>query len=149
MRRSVAVLAAMTLPIGAVADAPQGRQAVPVFGTGVQVVAVPAFVTDKDGRAVPGLTQDDFEVLDQGRRVPIVAFEAVDAGSAALLEPGTAPPPVQAAALVGLTTDRAQLAQAIQNLGLVEMDRLQDPLNLAWDLGAIDAVRPGRPPRGR
>ena len=80
MRRPVAVLAAMTLPIGAVADAPQGRQAVPVFGTGVQVVAVPAFVT---------------EVLDQGRRVPIVAFEAVDAGSAALLEPGTAPPPAR------------------------------------------------------
>ena len=46
---------------------------------------------------------------------------------------------------MGLTTDRAQLAQAIQNLGLVETNRLQDPLNLAWDLGAIDAVRPGGP----
>lgn len=52
MRLAVAVLAAVTMPIGAVGT-PQARQEVPVFGTGVQVVAVPVFVTDKDGRAVP------------------------------------------------------------------------------------------------
>ncbi len=200
MRLAVAVLAAVTMPIGAVADAPRTQQGVPVFGTGVQVVAVPVFVTDKDGRAVPGLTQDDFELLDQGRRVPVVAFEAVDAGSPALAETGAgAGPLVQAAArrqflllfdlmfssptgiirardaaldfvreavapsdlvaaatfghadlrvLVGLTTDRLQLTQAIQSLGLVETERLRDPLNLAWDLGIIDAVRPGGPGAG-
>jgi VWFA-related protein len=197
MRLAVAVVASVTLPMGAVADAPQARQEVPVFGTGVQVVAVPVFVTDKDGRAVAGLTQDDFELLDQGRKVPVIAFEAVDAGSTVV--PGAGPgaaPVVQAAAqrqflllfdlmfsspvgimrardaalgfvrdavapsdlvaaatfgqaglrvLVGLTTDRLQLTQAIKSLGLVETDRLRDPLNLAWDLGIIDAVRPGGP----
>jgi VWFA-related protein len=194
MRLALAALAAATVPIGALAAAPQARPEVPVFGTGVQVVAVPVFVTEKDGRAVPGLTRDDFELLDQGRQVPVVAFEAVDAGSPVLPEPGTAPPLVQAAAqrqflllfdlmfsspvgimrardaalgfvreavapsdlvaaatfghaglrvLVGLTTDRLQLTQAIQNLGLVETERLRDPLNLAWDLGIIDLVRPG------
>jgi VWFA-related protein len=199
VRLALAALAAATVPIGALAAAPQARPEVPVFGTGVQVVAVPVFVTDKDGRAVPGLTRDDFELLDQGRQVPVVAFEAVDAGSPVLPEPGTAPPLVQAAAqrqflllfdlmfsspvgimrardaalgfvreavspsdlvaaatfgraglrvLVGLTTDRVQLAQAIQNLGLVETDRLRDPLNLAWDLGIIDSVRLGGPGSG-
>ncbi len=191
--RLVVVLAVATLPIGALAG-PRASQEVPVFGTGVQVVAVPVFVTDKDGRGVAGLTRDDFELLDQGKPMPIVAFEAVDAGSPALTDSGTAAPVVQAAArrqfvllfdlmfsspvgimkardaalgfvreavapsdlvaaatfgqaglrvLVGLTTDRVQLAQAIQGLGLVETDRVRDPLNLAWDLGIIGLVRPG------
>ena len=47
MRLAVVALAAVTLPIVAVADDPQARLEVPVFGTGVQVVAVPVFVTDK------------------------------------------------------------------------------------------------------
>ncbi len=200
MRVVLAALAAATVPIGALAAAPQARQEVPVFGTGVQVVAVPVFVTDKDGRAVPGLTRDDFELLDQGRKVPIVAFEAVDAGSLALPVTGAVTAPVvQAAAqrqflllfdlmfstptgimrardaaldflrtavaptdlvagatfgqaglrvLVGLTTDREQLARAIQSLGLVETNRLRDPLSLAWDLGIMDSVNPGGPGSG-
>ncbi len=200
MRLAFAALAAAAMPLGAFA-ATQAPPEVPVFGTGVQVVAVPVFVTDKDGRAVPGLTRDDFELLDQGRKVPIVAFEAVDSGSLAVPEPGAAAATVvQAAAqrqflllfdlmfssptgimrardaalgfvreavapsdlvaaatfgqsglriLVGLTTDRVQLAQAIQNLGLVETNRLRDPLNLAWDLGGVlDYVRPGGPGSG-
>jgi hypothetical protein len=47
--------------------------------------------------------------------------------------------------LVGLTCDRVQLARAVETLGLVETERLRDPLSLAWDLGIIDRVRPGGP----
>ncbi len=54
----------------------------PVFGTDVRVVAVPVFVTDKSGRAVAGLTAADFELEDQGKRVPLTAFLAVDATGA-------------------------------------------------------------------
>jgi hypothetical protein len=43
------------------------------------------FVTDKDGRAVPGLTQADFEVEDPGRGVAVAGFLAVDAGAPAAL----------------------------------------------------------------
>jgi VWFA-related protein len=61
----------------------------PVFGTDVRVVAVPVFVTDKAGRAVAGLTADDFELEDQGKRVKITAFLAVDAtGATPSAEPG-------------------------------------------------------------
>jgi VWFA-related protein len=57
-------------------------QQLPVFGSRVEVVAVPVFVTDKAGKAVAGLTAADFEVEDQGKKVPIVAFQAVDVTSA-------------------------------------------------------------------
>jgi VWFA-related protein len=73
------------------------RQDLPVFGTGVQVVAVPVFVTDDGGKAVPGLTAADFEIEDRGREVAIVAFEAIDAESP-LPPAADAGPLVQAAA---------------------------------------------------
>jgi VWFA-related protein len=55
------------------------QQVPPVFGVDVRLVAVPVFVTDKDGRAVSGLTAQDFEVEDSGRSVPVSGFLAVDA----------------------------------------------------------------------
>lgn len=184
--------------VGPAVAQPPARQEVPVFHAGVQVVAVPVFVTDKNGRSVSGLTAVDFEVLDQGRRVSVVAFQAVDAGGAALA-PAMAGPVVQAAAsrqflllfdltfsapsgimkarnaalefvrtalapsdlvaaatfgqsgvrvLVGFTSDRVQLGRAIEGLGLVDTQRQRDPLNLAWDLGVLDAATPGGPGSG-
>ena len=50
-------------------------------------MAVPVFVTDKAGRAVAGLTAADFELEDQGKKVPLVAFLAVDAAGDARRAP--------------------------------------------------------------
>lgn len=73
----------------------------PIFETEVALVAAPVFVTDRSGRAVPGLAAHDFEVYDGGTRVPIVAFQAVDvdapAAAAGLAAHGV-PAAVQAAA---------------------------------------------------
>jgi VWFA-related protein len=64
------------------AQAPRAQQA-PVFGADVSVVAVPVFVTDKAGRAKGGLSVADFELEEQGKKVPIVGFLAVDTGAVA------------------------------------------------------------------
>lgn len=54
----------------------------PVFGTETRVMALPVFVTDKDGKAVSGLVAADFEVEDGGKRAEVAAFEAVDTAAA-------------------------------------------------------------------
>ncbi|MBA2305582.1 MAG: VWA domain-containing protein [Acidobacteria bacterium] len=46
----------------------------PTFKSGAKTVAVYATATDKDGRLVPNLTREDFEVKDGGKPVPITVF---------------------------------------------------------------------------
>ena len=48
----------------------------PAFRSSVQTVAIYATVRDPEGRSVPDLTQDDFEVLDNGRPVAITTFSS-------------------------------------------------------------------------
>ena len=47
----------------------------------VSVVEVPVTVVDRDGRSVRGLKAESFEVLDDGKRVPIEYFDTVDMGA--------------------------------------------------------------------
>jgi VWFA-related protein len=46
----------------------------PQFGSGARTVAVYATVTDKDGRLVPDLARDAFEVRDNGKAQPVTVF---------------------------------------------------------------------------
>lgn len=46
----------------------------PTFKSGARSVAVYATVADKDGRLVPDLTREDFEIRDNGRAQPITVF---------------------------------------------------------------------------
>jgi len=174
------ILALVTAPA-----TPQAGKQTPVFGAEVRVVAVPVFVTDKSGHAVPGLTAADFEVEDQGKKAPIVTFLPVDVGQEArAIEGGSlmqaaarrqfvflfdlmfstptgivrareaastfvreslAPSDLAAVAtfaqsgvrvLVTFTSDRDQVARAIEGLGVVETQpRQRDPLSIAYDLG--------------
>jgi Ca-activated chloride channel family protein len=58
----------------------QGPGAVPLaaqdspFRSGTDIVSLYATVTDRSGRLVPDLTQDDFEVRDNGRRQTLTFF---------------------------------------------------------------------------
>ena len=58
----------------------------PVFGSEVELITVDAVVLNKLGKAVPGLTREDFQVSEDGKPVEIVSFEAV-------VEPDEAPLP--------------------------------------------------------
>jgi VWFA-related protein len=188
--RFAGLVGATALALPLFAQSP-GPQEVPVFQSAVTVVAVPVFVTDKSGKAVPGLGAADFEVEEQGRKVPLAAFQAVDAMSrlpaaeagtliqatarrqflllfdltfstpvgikraqdaaSTLVRGSLAPSDLAAVAtfgqagvqvLVAFTTDHAQLARAIAGLGIVDTQRLRDPLGIAYDLG-VERWGPG------
>ena len=53
-------------------SAPAEQQ--PPFRSGARTVAVYATVTDGDGRLVPDLTREDFEIYDNGKPQPITVF---------------------------------------------------------------------------
>jgi VWFA-related protein len=59
------------------ADAQEPAPKPPVFASDVQLITVDAVVVDKDGRPVPGLTQNDFIVKENGRVQKVASFEAV------------------------------------------------------------------------
>jgi VWFA-related protein len=98
------LLALSLLLLGAAGGEPSGASqaaAPPVFEAEVALVAVPVFVTDRNGKAYRGLRAEDFEVSDGGKPVPIVAFQAVDVDEAATpadASPSALPVAVQAAA---------------------------------------------------
>jgi VWFA-related protein len=55
-------------------------EAPPAFPAAISVVVLPVFVTDENRQAVRGLTKDDFEVRDDGKRMEIAGFRSIDAG---------------------------------------------------------------------
>jgi VWFA-related protein len=77
MRRSLAcgtLIVSVLVALGSAAQQ-QPPQPPPVFRGGSDVVRVFATVMDRDGRLVPNLTQDAFEVRDGGKPQPITQFD--------------------------------------------------------------------------
>jgi VWFA-related protein len=64
-----------------------GTAQVPQFRTGVDLVHLDVSVLDRQRRPVRGLTTDDFEVFEDGKRQAVTAFVAVDIPDA--VEPST------------------------------------------------------------
>jgi len=82
VRTLVGVLVAATVvgvSAGQPPQQPQGQQQEPqtpsVFRAGSELVRAFVTVTDKDGRLVTTLGQDDFEVRDDGKPQPVVLFD--------------------------------------------------------------------------
>ena len=70
---AVALAAAATLTVYA-----QDEQPAPTFRSEINYVQLPVRVLDADGQFVSGLTQTDFQVLEDGKPQTISAFSAVD-----------------------------------------------------------------------
>lgn len=84
MRRA---LLAVFFAIGIAAQAPP-----PLVETiEVRVVNVDVIVTDRHGNRIHGLTQDDFELFDQGRRQVITNFSEIHDERVAIAESASAP----------------------------------------------------------
>jgi VWFA-related protein len=60
----------------------------------VQVVEVPVTVVGSDGKPVRGLTRADFELFDEGKKIPIDYFEMVDMKALAAGKDASAPPAI-------------------------------------------------------
>ena len=96
----------------------------------VNVVNVDVYVTDKSGKRISGLTQDDFEVFENGKKIAITNFYAVEGGKARVtgdeppppaVEPGKPAPPPQAAPLP--EDQRLRLIVYIDNFNIHPFNR--------------------------
>jgi Ca-activated chloride channel family protein len=65
----------LVLALAAAATTPWLISAQPIFRTDTQAVPLYVTVTDQNGRLVPGLTRDDFTVLDNGAPQDLSVFD--------------------------------------------------------------------------
>ncbi len=72
--RSRLLLTSACVMLGLATAATQQTPQQPTFKTGAQTVAIYTTVTDSDGRLVPDLTREDFEIYDNGKLQPISVF---------------------------------------------------------------------------
>lgn len=79
-RRLGAFVAIASLTLGSSSATP-GKPDPPVFGTEVTLVLLPVFVADGKGRAIRGLSAEDFELSEDGKRAEVVSFRYVDTTS--------------------------------------------------------------------
>jgi len=61
--------------------APQKQTDEPVIKISVDLVQIDIVVTDRNGKIVPGLTKNDFEIYENGKKQLTSAFEFVDAAN--------------------------------------------------------------------
>ncbi|HSF41155.1 MAG TPA: VWA domain-containing protein [Thermoanaerobaculia bacterium] len=94
-------------------------QPAPGFGEVVEVnvVNVDVYVTDNDGQPVSGLDKRDFELYEDGKRVEITNFEAVDRAAAAPGSP-TPPSPGETAVAPAAPADGLHLVVYVDNFNL-------------------------------
>jgi VWFA-related protein len=78
----------------------------------VEVVTVDVVVVDGKGRAVPGLRQSDFTVLEDGQRQAVTSFQAVEL-------PPTAPSVARSAERARVSTNVGPEAQQVRTFVLV------------------------------
>lgn len=73
MTRAAVVAAGLLVAVVAAQQAPPPTPP-PTFRSTIQTVAVYATVQDREGRLVPDLKQDDFQILDDGKSAEITTF---------------------------------------------------------------------------
>jgi len=120
------------------AVAPQSEKVVPSRGGGRRI-SIDVVVTDKSGKPVPGLRQQDFALLDDKQPQPILSFHATD-------ESSQGDPPVQAIFIIdavntgiqGVGIQRQQLEKFLrQNDG-----QLPIPMSLVFLADKSTEVQP-------
>src|SRR6185436_11988073 len=97
----------------------------PVFRAGIDLATFAATITDKKGNLVTALTQDDFEVIEDGKKQAIAYFAHGD---------GAASPPMH----VGLMVDASGSMQADMKLAQGAAIKFLNMLPAAEDITLVD-----------
>lgn len=138
--RWAAIVMAAGLAASLQAQAPAQRP--PVFASGVEVIAIDAYVTGRDGQMVAGLTPEQFEVLVDGKARRVVTAQPVqpaatpgagaggddlppEAGFSSNEEAAPATPGRLVVILVDQASFNAQAKQAAVEAARRVVDRLQ------------------------
>ncbi len=74
---SVVLAVSLALFFGGIANAQGKPSSLFIDRVDVDVINIEVFVTDRNGRRVPGLTPEDFEIYEDGRKVEVSNFYAV------------------------------------------------------------------------
>src|ERR1700691_1920027 len=73
------------------------HEAPATFSSRINLVTVPVVVRDREGRAVGGLKQEDFQLFDKGKAQVVTKFSIETSGSAAAKSPAPDAPAVPSA----------------------------------------------------
>lgn len=74
----VAIAGATGLLLGQQSPSPPAQDPIPTFRASAEAVQLTVIVTDASGNPVSGLTEADFEIVENGLPRPITTFQAVD-----------------------------------------------------------------------
>jgi len=135
------------------AASPQDAPQAPVFREAARIVPVVATVTDREGRLVPGLEQEDFSILDNNRPVEIALFQST-------VEPFSVVVMLDKSASMTANLDRLNQAAEQFLLRLLPLDKAQvgafsDKIQLSGEftgdrddlIGALKELQFGNPTR--
>jgi VWFA-related protein len=128
---SLATAVLLAAPVGAQEPPPAGEAPLDTFldTVRVHVVNLEVFVTDRAGKAIGGLAEEDFELIVDGRAVPITNFEAVSVAPGGAVPPpragvaGTEPPTAGARPPAAPPHQDLHLVFYIDNFNLRPVDR--------------------------
>src|SRR2546428_2824445 len=110
------------------AGTPAGQQ-VPVFKTGIDLVNVGVTITDKKSNLVTDLTQDDFDIYEDGRKQTIRYFAAGDR-----VDPDHPGPPLHLGVLIAVSESMGEDMSFTKTAAIKFLNTLTD----AADITVVD-----------
>jgi Ca-activated chloride channel family protein len=105
---------------------PEPAQQVPMFRTGIDLVHIPATISDKKGLLVTDLTADDFEIYEDGRKQTVRYFAA--GGPVGPEQPG---PPLHLGVLLDVSQSMEEDISFTKTAAIKFLNRLLDAVDIA------------------
>ena len=106
------------------AGAPAGQQ-VPVFRTGIDLVNVGVTIADKKSNLVTDLTQDEFEIYEDGRKQTIRYFAAGDP-----VDPDHPGPPLHLGVVIDVSESMGEDMSFTKTASIKFLNRLLDAVDI-------------------